>query len=138
MLQCGALNNRPPRYLPCLLYTSEFADYISLHQYYGGQERGTDEFLSQSVEMEEYIQTVIGICDTVRSKKRSDKKIDICFDEWGVWEIPGGEVADSVAARDWEVAPAFSEQIYTMEDALLFASCLLYTSRCVEETGKEM
>ncbi|WP_050641961.1 MULTISPECIES: alpha-N-arabinofuranosidase [Clostridia] len=108
-----------------LEYTYEFADYISLHQYYGGQERGTDEFLSQSVEMEEYIQTVIGICDTVKSKKRSDKKIDICFDEWGVWEIPGGEVADSVNARDWEVAPAFSEQIYTMEDALLFASMMM-------------
>ncbi len=28
-----------------LEYTYDFADYISLHQYYGGQEMGTDEFL---------------------------------------------------------------------------------------------
>ena len=108
-----------------LEYTYEFADYISLHQYYGGQEKGTEECLSQSVEMEDYIQTVIGICDTVKSKKRSGKKIDICFDEWGVWEIPGEDVAGSVASRDWETAPAFSEQIYTMEDSLLFASMLM-------------
>ncbi len=37
----------------------------------------------------------------------------------------GGEVADSVSSREWEVAPAFSEQIYTMEDALLFAGMLM-------------
>lgn len=42
-----------------------------------------------------------------------------------MWEIPGTEVADSVKDRDWEVAPAFSEQIYTMEDSLLFASMLM-------------
>lgn len=108
-----------------LEYTYEFADYISLHQYYGGQEEGTEEFLAQSVEMEEYIKTVIGICDMVKSKKRSNRTIHICFDEWGVWEIPGDAVADAVASRDWEVAPAFSEQIYTMEDALLFAGMLM-------------
>lgn len=108
-----------------LEYAYEFTDYISLHQYYGGQEKGTAEFLAQSVEMEEYIKTVIGICDTIKSKKRSNKVIDICFDEWGVWEIPGDEVADSIASRDWQMAPAFSEQIYTMEDALLFASMLM-------------
>jgi alpha-N-arabinofuranosidase len=61
----------------------------------------------------------------VKSKKGLQKKIDISFDEWGVWEIPGNEVADGLTKRDWEVAPAFSEQIYTMEDALLFASMMM-------------
>ena len=41
---------------PCL-------DYISLHQYYGGQEKGTAEFLAQSLDMERYIETVLNICD---------------------------------------------------------------------------
>lgn len=108
-----------------LEYTYEFVDYIALHQYYGGQERGTAEFLAQSLDLEQYIKTVIGICDTVKSKKRGKKDIQISIDEWGVWEIPGTEVADSVKDRDWEVAPAFSEQIYTMEDSLLFASMLM-------------
>lgn len=105
--------------------TYEFADYISLHQYYGGQENGTEAFLGQSVEMEEYIDAVTGICDMVRSKKKLRKKINISFDEWGVWEIPGETVAESVSQRDWEYAPAFSEQVYTMEDALLFSSMLM-------------
>ena len=126
---CGSSSTDVPTYTDweriVLEYTYDFADYISLHQYYGGQEMGTEEFLAQSVDMEEYIQTVIGICDMVKSKKKSNKKIDICFDEWGVWEISGEEVADSVSSREWQVAPAFSEQIYTMEDALLFAGMLM-------------
>jgi alpha-N-arabinofuranosidase len=129
LIVCGSSSTATPTYTDwervVLEEAYEFVDYIALHQYYGGQERGTDEFLSQSVEMEEYIDTVIGICDTVKSKKGLQKKIDISFDEWGVWEIPGDEVADSLTKRDWEVAPAFSEQIYTMEDALLFASMMM-------------
>ena len=129
LVVCGSSSTDVPTYTDweriVLEHTYEFADYISLHQYYGGQEYGTEEFLSQSVKMEEYIKTVIGICDTVKNKKRSSKQLDICFDEWGVWEIPGEAVADSVNSRDWQIAPAFSEQIYTMEDALLFASMLM-------------
>lgn len=129
LVVCGSSSTDVPTYTDweriVLEYTYEFIDYISLHQYYGGQDCGTEEFLSQSVKMEKYIQTLAGICDTVKSKKKSNKQIDICFDEWGVWEIPGDEVAGSVASRDWQVAPAFSEQIYTLEDALLFASMLM-------------
>lgn len=103
----------------------EHVNYIALHQYYGGQEYGTKEFLAQSLDLEQYIKTIIGICDTVKSKKRLTKEIDISIDEWGVWEISGDEIADSVSARDWGIAPAISEQIYTMEDSLLFASMLM-------------
>lgn len=103
----------------------EYIDYIALHQYYGGQEMGTARFLAQSLDLEEYIHTVAGICDAVKHKRHSRKTIDISIDEWGVWEIPGDQVADDVNSRDWEIAPAFSEQIYTMEDALLFASMLM-------------
>lgn len=103
----------------------EFVDYIALHQYYGGQEWGTDEFLAQSLELENYIDTVINICDVVRSRKGVQRKINISFDEWGVWEVSGDKIAEDVGKRDWEIAPAISEQIYTMEDALLFASMLM-------------
>lgn len=103
----------------------DYVDYIALHQYYGGQEMGTARFLAQSLDLEEYIHTVAGICDAVRHRRHSRKTIQISIDEWGVWEIPGDEVADDVNSRDWEIAPAFSEQIYTQEDALLFASMLM-------------
>lgn len=129
LIACGSSSTATETYTDweriVLEASYEFIDYIALHQYYGGQERGIGEFLSQSLEMEEYIDTVTGICDMIKNKKGLRKKIDISFDEWGVWEIPGDEVAESVNKRDWEIAPTFSEQFYTMEDALLFASMLM-------------
>lgn len=108
-----------------LEYGYEFTDYLSLHHYYGGQEKGTEQFLAQSLDLEEYIRTIIGVCDAVRAKKHIQRRINICFDEWGVWEISGDAVAHQVEQQQWPVAPAFSEQIYTMEDTLLFASMLM-------------
>lgn len=108
-----------------LQHTYDCTDYISLHQYYGGQEKGTAAFLAQSMDMERYIRTVCNICDVTGVQRRSKKKINICFDEWGVWEIPNTEVQESVENAPWQIAPAFSEQIYTMEDALLFAGMMM-------------
>ena len=108
-----------------LKYTYPYVEYVSLHQYYGGQELGTRNFLSQSLDMEQYIQTVIGTCDYVKAWHRSDKTLYISFDEWGVWSVPDQVVAASVDERPWQVAPHLSEQIYTMEDALLFAGMMM-------------
>lgn len=129
LVVCGSSNTGMATYTDwertVLEYTYEFVDYIALHQYYGGQEFGTAEFLAQSLDFEQYIKTVIGICDTVKSKKRGKKDINISIDEWGVWEIPGEEVADDVQNSNWQVAPSLGEQIYTLEDSLLFASMLM-------------
>lgn len=108
-----------------LSHAYDCADYISLHQYYGGQEKGTAAFLAQSLDMERYIRTVCGLCDAAMVQKHSRKQVNICFDEWGVWSIPDKVVQRSVEDNPWQIAPAFSEQIYTMEDALLFASMLM-------------
>lgn len=101
------------------------ADYISLHQYYGGQEKGTAYFLAQSLDMERYIRTVTGICDAVGVCKHARKHINICFDEWGVWSMSDKQVTADVDRNPWQIAPAFSEQIYTMEDTLLFAEMMM-------------
>ncbi len=108
-----------------LNYTYDYVDYISLHQYYDGQDKGTGYFLSQAMDMERYIQTVIGTCDYVKAKKRSKKTMYISFDEWGVWSMPDKEVLSQVNNAPWQVAPHLSEQIYSMEDALLFASMMM-------------
>lgn len=42
-------------------------------------------------------------------------------DEWGVWAVPGNSVNAQIDRQPWQIAPAISEQIYTLEDALLFA-----------------
>lgn len=108
-----------------LEHTYDCIDYISLHQYYGGQELGTETFLAQSLDMERYIQTVCNICDVIQVKKHSSKQINICFDEWGVWSIPDKVVQHSTTKNPWQIAPAISEQIYTLEDSLLFASMMM-------------
>lgn len=99
----------------------EVVDYLALHQYYGGQERGTAEFLAQTLDMDNYIRTICAVAQVVKQKKRSTKELYLSMDEWGVWSVPSSAVGDEIKRSPWEIAPAISEQIYTMEDALLFA-----------------
>lgn len=106
-------------------HTYDCADYISLHQYYGGQEKGTAYFLAQSLDMERYIRTAAGICDAVGVCRHSPGHVNICFDEWGVWSMSDKQVTADVNRNSWQTAPSFSEQIYTMEDALLFAEMMM-------------
>ena len=108
-----------------LNYTYDFVDYIAVHQYYGGQELGTPEFLAQSLNMENYIHTIRAACDVVKARKRSQKTLNISVDEWGVWELPSEEVESQLNNNPWQKSPSISEQIYTMEDALLFASMMM-------------
>lgn len=129
LVSCGSSKSDMPSFpgweAETLQYTYPYVDYISLHQYYGGQEKGTAYFLAQSLDMENYIKTVIGVCDYVKAEKRSDKTLYISFDEWGVWSVPDNIVRAQVDGGAWQVAPHLSEQIYTMEDALLFASMMM-------------
>lgn len=106
-------------------HTFDCADYISLHQYYGNQEKGTAAFLAQSLDFERYIQTVRNICDVEAVIRKSRKKINIAVDEWGVWAVSDKNVQREVERNPWQIAPAISEQIYTMEDTLLFASMMM-------------
>ena len=129
LVSCGSsksdMKTYPDWEAETLKYTYPYVDYVSLHQYYGGQELGTENFLSQSLDMERYIKTVIGTCDYVKAWHRSDKTLYISFDEWGVWSVPDQVVAASVDESPWQVAPHLSEQIYTMEDSLLFAGMMM-------------
>lgn len=105
--------------------TYDYVDYIAVHQYYGGQEKGTPDFLAQSLDMERYIRTVRAACDVVKARKRSTKTMNISVDEWGVWELPSEAVDSQLNDALWQDAPSISEQIYTMEDSLLFASMMM-------------
>lgn len=108
-----------------LNYTYDYVDYIAVHQYYGGQEKGTPAFLAQSLDMEKYIYTIRAACDVVKARKRSDKTMNISVDEWGVWELPSEMVDSQLDIAPWQNAPSISEQIYTMEDSLLFSSMMM-------------
>lgn len=96
-------------------------DYISLHQYYGNPTNDTKSFLAKSLELDDFIYSVICVCDYVKAKKRTKKQINLSFDEWNVWYHSHGSPFER-----WSIAPNQLEDIYNFEDALLVA-CMLIT-----------
>jgi len=129
LIACGSsksdMDTYPEWEAITLKHTYDYVDYIALHQYYGGQEKGTGSFLSQALDMEKYIRTVISVCDYVKAENRSSKELYISLDEWGIWATPDNEVTEEINRTPWRVAPGLNEQIYTMEDTLLFADMLM-------------
>lgn len=105
------------------------ADYIALHQYYGGQEKGVPFFLAQSEDMQTYIDTVRAAASYVKTKTGSKKDLKFSVDEWGVWAVPSDSVNQETKKNPYQIAPAISEQVYTMEDTLLFAEMFMVILR---------
>ena len=126
LIACGSslstMATCPEWDLTVLEHTYDVTDYLALHQYYGGQDKGTGAFLAQSLDMEEHIRTIRSAAQVVKKKKRSRKNMKFSIDEWGVWAAAGETIDEEVKRNEWKKAPAISEQIYTLEDALLFAS----------------
>ncbi len=127
LVACGS-SNRSMKTFPeweatVLEHTYEHVDYISLHVYYGNQEKDTANYLAKSMDMDSFIKSVVSTCDYIKAKKRSKKVINLSFDEWNVWFHTFEENAK---LKHWQVAPSFNEDIYTFEDALL-VGCMLIT-----------
>lgn len=125
LIACGSslstMDTYPAWDLEVLEQTYDVIDYLALHQYYSGQEKGTAAFLAQTLDMEEYIRTIRAAVQVIKQKKRSARNVRLSIDEWGVWAVPGNTVNREVEDNPWQTAAPISEQIYTMEDALLFA-----------------
>lgn len=98
------------------------ADYLSLHQYYGNQEDNTAEFLANTVAMDQFISSVLSICDAVKAKKRKQKTINLSFDEWNVWYH---SMEQDQKLERWCKAPHQLEDVYNFEDALLVAGMMI-------------
>ncbi|MFU0800029.1 MAG: alpha-N-arabinofuranosidase [Xylanivirga thermophila] len=127
LVACGSSSSKMPTFpeweATVLEHTYDYVDYLSLHIYYGNQDNDTPNFLANSLDMDEFIKTVISTCDYVKAKKRSKKKINLSFDEWNVWYH--SNEADS-KLEPWSIAPHQLEDIYNLEDALLIG-CMLIT-----------
>ncbi|MCU9615126.1 alpha-N-arabinofuranosidase [Caldibacillus lycopersici] len=125
LVSCGSSNSEMPTFpqweADTLEHTYDYVDFISLHQYYGNRNNDTANFLAKSLDMDNFIQTVIATCDYIKAKKRSKKSMHLSFDEWNVW-FHSNEQDKKI--EPWSVAPALLEDIYTFEDALLVGSIL--------------
>lgn len=96
-------------------------DYVSLHQYFDNHRQDTASFLAKNLDLDDFIYSVICICDYVKAKKRTKKQINLSFDEWNVWYHSNGAPVER-----WSIAPNQLEDIYNFEDALVVA-CMLIT-----------
>ncbi len=96
-------------------------DYVSLHQYYDNHRQDTASFLAKNLDLDDFIYSVICVCDYVKAKKRTKKQINLSFDEWNVWYHSNGAPVER-----WSTAPNQLEDIYNFEDALV-AACMLIT-----------
>jgi alpha-N-arabinofuranosidase len=98
----------------------DYVDGLSLHRYFGNNERDTggdtSKYLAMNLSMERQIAETLAVCDLVRGHKRSPKKLWLSFDEWNVWyRTTKGDAVDGHRQE----APHLLEEVYNLEDALL-------------------
>jgi len=105
-----------------LEHTYEHADYLSLHRYYGNRDNDLENYLAQAEDMDRFIKSVVAICDYIKAKKRSDKVMNLSFDEWNVWYHSNEQDSRN---EPWQVAPPILEDVYNFEDALLVGTLLI-------------
>jgi alpha-N-arabinofuranosidase len=106
-----------------LEHTYEHADYLSLHSYYGNQENDVASYLTKNLDMDDFIKTTVAICDAVKGRKRSAKKMMLSFDEWNVWYHT--LESDKKIPRWPDSPPPRLEENYNFEDALLVGGLLI-------------
>ena len=106
-----------------LEHTYKHVDYLSMHRYYEyneeERENPLEDFLGSADDMNEYIGTLKATIEYVRAKVRSTKQLYISFDEWNIW-------TQSAPRREplWKKAPHILEDVYTFQDALVFAGLM--------------
>lgn len=126
LVLCGSSHSKMPTFAEweytVLDHAYEHVDYLSLHMYWGNKENDLENYLAKSLEMDQFINDVVAICDAVKAKKGSDKTINLSFDEWNVW-YHSNEADDEM--EPWQVAPPLLEDIYNFEDALLVGTLLI-------------
>ena len=125
LVACGSSNSAMPTFArwedTVLDHTYDHVEYVSLHTYYGNPENDPGTFLARSLDMDNFIETVVAICDYARAKKRSKKRLNLAFDEWNVW-FHSTEADRELEA--WSESPPQLQDVYTLEDALV-VGCML-------------
>jgi alpha-N-arabinofuranosidase len=102
-----------------LEHTFDHVEYISLHTYINNYAGDTAAFLASVDLMDRFIEEVVAIADAVAARRRSSKRIMLSFDEWNVW-YRTRRTADARTKPGWPIAPPILEEVYNMEDALVF------------------
>ncbi|MEG2951302.1 MAG: alpha-N-arabinofuranosidase [Clostridia bacterium] len=129
LVACGSSSHTMPTFgtweYEMLNECYDNVDYVSLHHYYGNRTNQTPDFLARSMDMDEFIKSVVSICDAVGGTKHSKKKLGLSFDEWNVWYHSNEQDQEIIKRDKWNRALPLLEDIYNFEDALLVGSMLI-------------
>ena len=129
LVACGSSNSEMNTFgdweLQMLDECYDNIDYVSLHRYYGNPTGNTAEFLASTMDMDDFINTVISICDAVKGKKHSKKRIDLSFDEWNVWYHSSEQDKELWKRDKWGRALPLLEDVYNFGDALLVGAIMI-------------
>lgn len=96
---------------------------ISAHAYYEPLDGDEQSFLLCAEDMDRFIAEVVATADHVAAVHKSDKRINISFDEWNVWYHADFDEATQTAPV---FAPRLIEDAYSVMDAVV-VGCLLIT-----------
>jgi len=129
LVACGSSNNMMPTFVSweatVLEHTYDHVDYLSLHCYYNNKKNDIKSYLAMNIDMDNFIKSVISICDYVKAKKGSKKTVNLSFDEWNVWYHSNEQDAKIAKEAPWSISPPILEDIYNFEDALLVGGLLI-------------
>ncbi len=130
LVACGSSNSAMPTFgtweSTVLHHTYDLVDQISCHAYWQERDGDLASFLASAVDMDHMIESVIATADAVGAARRSEKRINISFDEWNVWYQDRFEQVDKIQGIDnWPLAPRLLEDVYTAADAVVVGNLLI-------------
>ena len=129
VVACGSSSSQMPTFgeweYTMLTECYENVDYVSLHRYYGNPHNDTADFLASTMDLNDFIRTVASICDAVKGKKHSKKRVNLSLDEWNVWYHSNQQDQDLHEREPWGTALPLLEDVYNFEDALLVGLMLI-------------
>ncbi|SFO79123.1 alpha-N-arabinofuranosidase [Geodermatophilus dictyosporus] len=129
LVACGSSGAAMPTFgeweRTVLTHAYDDVDYLSCHAYYEEKDGDLGSFLASATDMDRFIETVVATADHVKAVRRSPRTINVSFDEWNVWYL--SRVPAGLARRidDWPLAPAISEDPYTVADGVVVGNLLM-------------
>ncbi|GGZ04373.1 alpha-N-arabinofuranosidase [Streptomyces poonensis] len=100
LVVCGSSGSTTPTFgdweRTVLEHSYDHVDYVSCHAYYQEHDGDLGSFLASATDTDYFIDTVVASADHVGHKKRSNKKINVSFDEWNVWYLKGHQASEKM------------------------------------------
>ena len=128
LVVCGSSGSGMPTFgeweRTVLQHTYEDVSHISCHAYYQERDGDTASFLASGVDMDRFIESVVATADHVRALVRSEKRIQISFDEWNVWYMDGEEPG-TLDGAEWPEVQHRLENVYSVTDAVVVGGLLI-------------